>query len=151
MSPVCLFVQTSLINLAGMGGNGNRFSTQKLHVQSANSLRSPQCQTKAQLLFPSRPPSFFVTFYFWVSPWPPFSHCLARPRRAGARARRGVGGGGRGAAAWAARRSRRRSPTAWRTGWGAASVYRPSPLPHPCRRRRSSTQSSPSLWWVAFT
>jgi hypothetical protein len=46
-------IQTSPINLAGMGGNGNRFSTQKLHVQSVNNLRSPQCQTKVQLLFPS--------------------------------------------------------------------------------------------------
>jgi hypothetical protein len=39
LSPLCLFVQTLPVNLAEMGRN--RFSTQKLHVQTANNLRSP--------------------------------------------------------------------------------------------------------------
>ncbi len=50
--PFQLFIQTSPNNLAVASGNGNRFFTQKLHVQIANKLRSPQCQTKVQLLSP---------------------------------------------------------------------------------------------------
>jgi hypothetical protein len=60
---LCLFVETSPINFAGMGGNGNRLFTEKQHVQMANNPRSPQCQTEPELMCPSRPPSFFVTIY----------------------------------------------------------------------------------------
>jgi hypothetical protein len=44
-TPLCLFIQTSPNNLAVASGNGNRFFTQKLHVQVANKLRSPQYRT----------------------------------------------------------------------------------------------------------
>jgi hypothetical protein len=47
-TPLRLFIQTSPNNLAVTSGNGNRFFTQKLHVQIKNKLRSPQCQTKVQ-------------------------------------------------------------------------------------------------------
>ncbi len=33
LSPLCLFVETMPINKAEASGNGNRFLTQKLHVQ----------------------------------------------------------------------------------------------------------------------
>jgi hypothetical protein len=54
--PLCLFVETMPINKAVASGKGNRILTQKLHVQIANNLRSPQCQTEAKLLSSSRPP-----------------------------------------------------------------------------------------------
>jgi hypothetical protein len=54
-TPLCLIVQTLPNNLAVASGNGNRFFTQKLHVQITNKLRSPQCRTKVQLLSPFRP------------------------------------------------------------------------------------------------
>ncbi len=41
---LCIFVQTSPNNLAVASRNGNRFFTQKPHVQIANKLRSPQCR-----------------------------------------------------------------------------------------------------------
>jgi hypothetical protein len=63
LSPLCLFVETMPINKAVASRNGNRILTQKLHVQIANNPRSPQCQTEAELLSSSRPPSFFVTIY----------------------------------------------------------------------------------------
>jgi hypothetical protein len=37
--------------------------TVKRHVQIASNPQSPQSQTEAQLLSPSRPPLFFVTIY----------------------------------------------------------------------------------------
>jgi hypothetical protein len=63
LSPLCLFVMTSTINKAVASGNGNRFLTQKQHVQISNNPRSPQGQTNAELLSPSRPTSFLVTIY----------------------------------------------------------------------------------------
>jgi hypothetical protein len=46
--PLCLFVETMLINKAVASGNGNRILTQKLHFQIANNPRSPQYQTIAK-------------------------------------------------------------------------------------------------------
>jgi hypothetical protein len=63
LSLLCLFVESMPINKAVASGNGNRILTQKVHVQIANNLRSPQCQTEAELLSSSRPPLFFVTIY----------------------------------------------------------------------------------------
>jgi hypothetical protein len=63
LSPLCLFVETMPIKKAGASGDGNRFFTQKLYVQIANKLRSPQCRTEVQLLSPFQPISFFVTIY----------------------------------------------------------------------------------------
>jgi hypothetical protein len=48
LSPLCLLVKTSPFILAVASGNGNRFFTQKLHVQIANKPRSPQSQMDAQ-------------------------------------------------------------------------------------------------------
>jgi hypothetical protein len=45
--------KTSPFNLAVASGNGNRFFTQKIHVQIANNPQSPQSKTDAQLLSPS--------------------------------------------------------------------------------------------------
>jgi hypothetical protein len=42
-------------DIAVARGNGNKFFTQKLHVQIANKLRSLQCRIKVQLLSPFRP------------------------------------------------------------------------------------------------
>jgi hypothetical protein len=58
-----LFVETMPIYKAVASGNGKRFFKWKQHVQIANDPQSPQCQTKAELLWPSLPPSFFVTIY----------------------------------------------------------------------------------------
>ncbi len=63
---------TSPVNQAS--GKGNRFLKQKRHFQisqTSYNLRSPQCQTEAELLSPFRPPSFFVTIdnltkFIWV-------------------------------------------------------------------------------------
>jgi hypothetical protein len=63
LTPLCLFIQTSPNNKAVASGNGNTLFAEKWHVQIANNPRSPQCQTEAELLFPSRPLSFFVTIY----------------------------------------------------------------------------------------
>jgi hypothetical protein len=63
LTPLCLFIQTSPNYKAVASGNGNRLLTEKQHVQIANNPRSPQCQTEAELLFPSRLLSFFVTIY----------------------------------------------------------------------------------------
>jgi hypothetical protein len=38
---LCLFVKTSPINLAGMGGNGNKEFYREQHVHIANNTRSP--------------------------------------------------------------------------------------------------------------
>jgi hypothetical protein len=65
LTPLCLFIQTSPIDFAVASGNRNRLFTGKLHVQITTKLRSPQCQTKAPLLNPSRPPQFFVTIYLF--------------------------------------------------------------------------------------
>jgi hypothetical protein len=46
--PLCLFVKTSSFNLAEASGNGNRFFTQKFHVQIANNPRSPQSQAEKE-------------------------------------------------------------------------------------------------------
>jgi len=59
LSPLRLFIMTSLINKAVASGNGNRFLTQKRHVHIANNSRPPQCHTEAELLSPSRPPLIF--------------------------------------------------------------------------------------------
>ncbi len=48
LSPFCLFDEIMPISKAVAGGNGNRFLTQKLHVQISYNLRSPQCQTIAE-------------------------------------------------------------------------------------------------------
>jgi hypothetical protein len=63
LTPLCLFIQTLPNNKAVASGNGNRLFTDKRHVQIVNKPRSPQYQTKAELLFPSQPLSFFVTIY----------------------------------------------------------------------------------------
>jgi hypothetical protein len=63
LSLLCLFNEIMPINKAVASGNGNILLTQKLHVQISYNLRSPQCQTMAEKLFSSRPPSFFVTIY----------------------------------------------------------------------------------------
>jgi hypothetical protein len=41
LSPLCLFVQTLPIYLAGMGGNGKKVLYTKITLQSANNLESP--------------------------------------------------------------------------------------------------------------
>jgi hypothetical protein len=41
LTPLCLFIQTSPIDLAVASGNINRLFTGKLHVQITNKLRSP--------------------------------------------------------------------------------------------------------------
>jgi hypothetical protein len=48
LSPLCLFVKTSPFKLTVARGIGNRFLTQKLHVQIAINSRWPQSQTDAQ-------------------------------------------------------------------------------------------------------
>jgi hypothetical protein len=58
------FVETSPINKAVASGNGNRFLTQTRHIQIANNPRSPKCQTEAELLSPSWPPSFSLLSTF---------------------------------------------------------------------------------------
>jgi hypothetical protein len=55
LTPLCLFIQTSSTGFAVASGNGNRLFAGKLHVQITNKLRSPQCQTKAPLLYTSTP------------------------------------------------------------------------------------------------
>jgi hypothetical protein len=44
--PLCLFVKTSPINFAGMGGNGNESFTGKQHVQTAYNPRSPRSEAE---------------------------------------------------------------------------------------------------------
>ena len=61
--PLCLFVETSPVNLPVASGNGNIFFTQNRHVQIAKNPRSPQSQTEFQWWYPSRPTSFFATIY----------------------------------------------------------------------------------------
>ncbi len=63
LTPLHLFVMTSPLNKAVASGNGNRLFTEKRHVKISYNLRSPQYHTNAELLCPSRPPSFFVTIY----------------------------------------------------------------------------------------
>ncbi len=45
---LCIFVNTSPINIAGASGNGKRYFSQKLQVQIANNSRSPQSQPSMQ-------------------------------------------------------------------------------------------------------
>jgi hypothetical protein len=63
LTPLCLFIQTSPTDFAVASRKGNRLFTRKLHVKTANKLRSPQCRNDVQLLPPFRPTSFFVTIY----------------------------------------------------------------------------------------
>ncbi len=66
LSPICLIVQTSPINLAN--GNGNRFFAQKLHVQIAYNPRSPHSpmQTDVQLIVSFPINLIFVTMVLRV-------------------------------------------------------------------------------------
>ena len=59
--PLCLFVKISPVNLPVASGNGNMFFYTKMTRSNRKYPRSPQSQTDSQLLFPSRPTSFFVT------------------------------------------------------------------------------------------
>jgi hypothetical protein len=61
--PLCLFVKTSPINLAGMGKNRNESFTGKQHGQIANNPQMPQSRLKMNDIPPSQPNSFFLTFY----------------------------------------------------------------------------------------
>jgi hypothetical protein len=64
LTPLCLFIMPSPINKDVANGNGKKLFTEKnRHVQIANNPGSPQCQTEAEFLCPSRPTSFFVTIY----------------------------------------------------------------------------------------
>jgi hypothetical protein len=59
LSPLCLFDEIMPIDKAVASENGNRFLTQKLHVQITYNLRSPQCQTiELNNCFLSEPPHF---------------------------------------------------------------------------------------------
>ncbi len=62
LSPLRLFVIKKPINYAGTSGKRNRFFTQKLHVQMANSHWPPQSQTNTQPL-----PSFWPTSFSLLS------------------------------------------------------------------------------------
>jgi hypothetical protein len=73
-TPLCLFRQTSPNNLAVASGNGNRFFTQKLHVQIAN---KPGLEKTRVFLKKPSPVGFFGFFgvflgffgffgFFWV-------------------------------------------------------------------------------------
>jgi hypothetical protein len=48
-------------------GNGKDEFYRETHVETANNPRSPQCQTEAELLFPSWPPSFSLLSTFKLS------------------------------------------------------------------------------------
>ncbi len=74
--PLCLFVKTLPIYYAVASGNGNRYFTQKWHVQLANNPRSPKSQTSMQRYTSFRPPSYFVTIYLKGSLEPWRSVCL---------------------------------------------------------------------------
>jgi hypothetical protein len=65
LSPLCLFGEIMPINKAVTSRNGNRFLTQKLHVQILYHLRSPQCQTiELKNCFLPDPPHFSLPSTF---------------------------------------------------------------------------------------
>jgi hypothetical protein len=65
LSPHCLFGEIMPINKAVASRNGNRFLTQKLHVQILYNLRSPQCQTIELInCFLPNPPHFSLPSTF---------------------------------------------------------------------------------------
>jgi hypothetical protein len=77
-----------ILSATTKSGNGNRFFKWKQHVQIANDPQSPQCQTKAELLWPSLPPHFslpstFNLYDFTKSQATSYKHFQCQNRRFG--------------------------------------------------------------------